>query len=205
MLQSRLTVAGDTLSTSAVSSTLESAKKTHLDDLYLAWIETSQRVQRIIEGDKISAWVRGSITAHDSDLFQRDMLHTRPALYVMATGMVHQYAPHHLGRNRKKMGSILPLHALVIHQSHVGLIDQGGRLESVARALALHIAVSEAAEFIINNRRQPLERAVVSIAPGAEQRAYVVCIQLTRHWRHGHPYTLNYTAPASPKNFRSRR
>src|SRR5947208_1163161 len=110
------------------------------------------------------------------------MLYTRPALYVMAPGMVDQDAPHHLGRNREEMGAILPLHAPIIHQSHVGLIHQGSRLERVAWVLALHVAVSQAAEFVINNRREPLERALVSIAPGAKERAYFLRIQFARHF-----------------------
>ena len=60
------------------------------------------------------------------------MLYTAPAFYVMAPGMVDQYAPHHLGRNREEVGAILPLHALVVHQAHVGFIYQGGSLERVA-------------------------------------------------------------------------
>src|SRR2546427_6639695 len=79
--------------------------------------------------------------------------------------------------NRKEMGAILPMHALIIHQAHVGLIDQSGRLENVAGALAIHVAVGQAVEFTINDGGQPLERALVSIAPGAEERAYVFCIQ----------------------------
>src|SRR5258706_7751508 len=84
----------------------ESAKEAHLDDLHFARIETGQCVQGIIERDKITLFVRRPIAAHNSDLFQRDMRHTRPTFYVMAPGMVNQYAPHHLGRHREEMCAI---------------------------------------------------------------------------------------------------
>jgi hypothetical protein len=36
--------------------------------------------------------------------------------------MVDKYAPHHLRCDCEEMGTILPLHALVVHQTHVGFI-----------------------------------------------------------------------------------
>ena len=127
------------------------------------------------------------------------MLHTGSALDVVATSMIDQYAPHHLGRNREEMGAILPLHALVVHQAHVGFVHQGGRLERVAAALALHIAVSQAAEFVIHDGGQAVERALVSIAPGAQKRAYVLCIQLVSPIR---PSAIDYTAGHTSRNLR---
>ena len=111
--------------------------------------------------------------------------------------MVNQNAPHHLGRNREKMGAILPLHALIIHQAHVGFIDQGGGLQAVSGALAFHIVVSQAAEFLIDDRGQALQRALVSIAPGAEERAYVVSIPCARICHPPHPNGNHYTASSS--------
>ena len=191
MLQSRRTVAGDTLSTSAVSSTLSPPKKRISMIMHFPWIEMGQRVQGVIERHQ----VRGPITTDNSDLFQSDMRHTRPALYVMAARMINQNAPHHLGRHRKEVCAILPLHALILHQSHVGVIDQSSRLEGVAGALAFHIAMSQAAEFIINDGGQPLQRALVSIAPGTKQRAYVFCIQLGRHFTPAAATTGLYRPP----------
>jgi hypothetical protein len=128
------------------------------------------------------------------------VLHTGPALYVVATGMVNQYAPHHLGRNCEEMGPILPLHALVVHQAHVGFVYQGGGLERVPWALALHVVVSQAAKLFINDWGKALERCLVAIAPGAEQPAYVVCIQFASHYRPMHQYRL-IIAPAAPRKF----
>src|ERR1700722_6643472 len=98
------------------------------------------------------------------------------------------------------MGAVLPLHALIVDQANVSLIDQGRRLERVAWAFALQIAVSQAVEFVVNDGGQPFECALVSVAPGAQQRAYVACLRLARLCRPLHPYGLNYSAaPARPK------
>ena len=68
----------------------------------------------------------------------------------------------------------------IIHQAHVGFIDQGRGLQAVAGALAFHVAARQAVEFVINDRGQPFERALVSVAPGAEQRANVLRSRFTR-------------------------
>ena len=87
------------------------------------------------------------------------MLHAAAAFQVMAPGMVDQNAPHHLGRNGEKMGTILPLHVLVIHQAHVGFVDQSGGLQAIAGAFASHVAARQAVEFVINDWGQ-LSRAL---------------------------------------------
>ena len=92
--------------------------------------------------------------------------------------MFDQDAPHQLSRNGKKMGAILPLHAPVIHQAHVGLINQGRRLKAVAGPLASDVALGKAVEFVIDDGGQLVERGAVSAAPGTEQAAY-----LTARWR----------------------
>ncbi len=86
-------------------------------------------------------------------------------------------APHHLGGNGEEMGTILPAHAVVPHQAHVGFVHEGGRLERVAAALAQHIAGSQAAELCMNDGSQAIERSLVSVAPGAQERADVLCTQ----------------------------
>jgi hypothetical protein len=43
----------------------------------------------------------------------------------------------------------------------------------VTGALALHVAACQAVEFVVDDGSQSLERALVSVAPGAEELAYV--------------------------------
>src|SRR6267142_1487927 len=72
------------------------------------------------------------------------------------------------------MGAVLPLHPLVIHQTHIRLIDQGSRLEAVVAALTSHVAVRQPAELRIDDRRQLVEGELVSVAPGTEELADIV-------------------------------
>ena len=51
--------------------------------------------------------------------------------------------------------------------------DQGRRLQAVAGVLALYVAPRQLAQLLIHNRRQPVERTWVSLAPGSEQQAYL--------------------------------
>ena len=147
----------------------------------LARIEARQGGDRVVERHQVRGW----IASDDSGLVQIDMLHTCTALDVMSTSMIDQDAPHHLGRNSEEMGTILPAHAVVSHQAQVGLVHEGGRLERVAAALTLHIAVSQAAEFFVHDGGQAVERALVSIAPGSQTRADVLCTQFVSPIRGG--------------------
>src|ERR1022692_4497621 len=119
MLQSRLTVAGDTLSTSAVSSTLSPPKKRismictlRASRRASAFIASSSATRSPVRSLVTTATsierhqVTSSIAGHDGDIVEGDMPDAAPALYVMATGTVDQYAPHHLCRNREEMGPI---------------------------------------------------------------------------------------------------
>ena len=103
---------------------------------------------------------------HEGNLIQGDVRHSGPALHVMAACVVNQDAPHHLGRHCEEMRAILPFHALVVHQPHVGFIHQGGGLKGVSRAFAPHVVMSQEAKVVINDRGQALERVLVAPAPG---------------------------------------
>src|SRR5271165_5950931 len=174
----------------------ESTKEAHFYDLYLAGIEPRQSVHRGIQRDQ----VRGPVAAHHGRLVQGNMLHAASPFQVLAPCVLNQNAPHQLGRNGKKVRAILPLHALVIHQAHVSLIDQGRGLQHVSGTLALHVVACQAVKFLINDGGQPFERALVSVAPGAEQLAYVAPSRLASLGHPRHSYELNCTPPPSPSN-----
>src|SRR5262245_37643670 len=101
------------------------------------------------------------------------MLDVGAAFRITAPGMVDEDAPHRLSRDRKEMGAVLPVHALVVDQAHVSLVDQRGGLQAVAGALAFHVAVREVAKLLVHDRRQLSERALIATAPRAEERADV--------------------------------
>src|SRR5260221_4194660 len=175
----------------------EPAKEAHFDNLHFTRIDPRERVHSGVELHQVR--VLGA--AHDVCIFEGDMLHSASAFQVMTPRMLYQNTPHQLRRNGEKMGAILPLHALIIHQPHVGFIDQGRGLEAVAGALPFHVTASQAAQLVINDGSQPRERALVSVAPGAEELAYVVHSRFTGLC---HPlciaYGVNCTARAVASN-----
>jgi hypothetical protein len=87
--------------------------------------------------------------------------------------MFHQNTAHQLRRYREEVGAVLPFHALVVHEAHVGFIYQRRRLEAVPGALAAHVAPCKSMEFVINNRGQFVERVPVSPTPSSEQPAHL--------------------------------
>jgi len=85
------------------------------------------------------------------------------------------------------MSPVLPLHAFVVDQPHVGFVDQRCRLQTVTGPLALQIVVRQAVELVVHNRGQPSERVLVAVGPRTEQRTDVVGKWFTRAHalRHG--------------------
>ena len=53
-----------------------------------------------------------------------------------------------------------------LNQMLVGLMDQRGGLEDVARALMKHVLMSPLAQFAIDERDQPFKRTLIALAPG---------------------------------------
>src|ERR1022692_785897 len=111
--------------------------------------------------------------------------------------MLYQNPPHQLARNRKEMGAALPLHALVIHQSHVGFIHQGRSLQAVAGALVFHVVLRQSVQLFVDDGSQPVEGTLVSVTPGAEERADIACSPLTRLCSLLHRVPAHYTAASS--------
>ena len=67
------------------------------------------------------------------------------------------------------MRAILPLDAPDVDESQVRLVGERRGLESVARTLAAHVTAGQPAQFGIDERREPIERAFIPLAPGQEQ------------------------------------
>ena len=58
--------------------------------------------------------------------------------------------------------------------SHGDRNDQGGRLETVVSTFTAHVAVGQAVELRIDDRRQLTKGELVAVAPGAEELTDVV-------------------------------
>src|SRR5262245_37803068 len=99
--------------------------------------------------------------------------------------MINRYPPHPPRRKIEKMRSIPPIDAL--HRSRVGFFHQIRRLKAGTGALA--------AARTTNDAGQPLQLALISVAPAAARLADIAGSRLTRLRRPLHMlYLLNYTA-----------
>ena len=67
------------------------------------------------------------------------------------------------------MRAILPVQISLVNQAHVGFVDQRRGLQRVVRPLQSHVPVSQPVQFLMDERRQSVERRFVSVAPIHEQ------------------------------------
>ena len=64
------------------------------------------------------------------------------------------------------MRAIVPRHPAETAQPEISLVHQSGRLQRVTRALRAEMPGGNRAELGIDQRQEPLERAVIPLLPG---------------------------------------
>jgi len=84
-------------------------------------------------------------------------------------GRVDEDAAHEPGRQREEMDAIVPVDPVRIEQADVDLVNECGALERGARALAAHASASMCAQFVVDERCELLQRALISGTPGLQQ------------------------------------
>jgi hypothetical protein len=122
---------------------------THTMSANTLWDVRVGRQERFVEGD----------------------LHVVPAfLGAPRARVIHQDAAHHARRHRQKMGAVIPSDRLSADQPEIGFVDEGRRLQAVPHAFARQTAPRDAVEFVVDERDQLLEGAVVALTPVVQQR-----------------------------------
>lgn len=66
------------------------------------------------------------------------------------------------------MRAIVPRHPAETAQAEIRLIHQGGRLERMTGPLRPEMPAGDGPELRVNQRQEPLQRAVVPLLPGPE-------------------------------------
>ena len=79
------------------------------------------------------------------------------------------------------MRSALQRHLVDIHQPKVDLVDQSRRLKCVPCRFAPEMASRHAAQPVVHERDQTIQRRGISLAPGHEQAGYIVRAQPVGH------------------------
>ncbi len=93
---------------------------------------------------------------------------------MLSAGVIDEDLAHQLRRHRKKVRPVLQRQSVHIHESQVDLMHERRRLEGVPRLFALETAARHAAQLVIHERDQTVERLGVALAPGQEQSSYIV-------------------------------
>ena len=168
--QSRSTVASEIPRASPVSSSDRPPKNRSSAIWLFRGSNAASCGQRGIEIQDVDICRR----RHDSERVQRD---ARPLPGSFGppprAGAIDEDAAHHLRGDAEELRPVVPGGAL-IDQPQVGLVDEGGRLQGVALALAPQMGRGPAAKLLVDQRHEPIARARVAVAPRVEKRCDVV-------------------------------
>ena len=102
-------------------------------------IEFRERRQGIIEGDKILATLRGN----GQRLVQVDLPSAIALLLPACASKIDEDVAHGPGGHRIEVHSILPANAVGLLQPQVGFVDEGSRLQRMARTLAAQLLFAD--------------------------------------------------------------
>ena len=155
------------------------AEESQLDHLRTPGIDPGQRLEGLIElNERRGARIGGS------DLIE---IHGRSALgwccaaptFLRAPGPggVHEDAAHQLRRQREEVRAIGPARDPHVDQTQIRLVNERGALQRQPGALAPYVAARLRAQLGVDERRELLERALVSLAPGFQQARDIRVIQ----------------------------
>jgi hypothetical protein len=79
-------------------------------------------------------------------------------------GVVHQYLPHGAGRYREEVLAVLPVERVMIHQLPVRFVHEFRRAEGNVLRLAVQLIVGNAAELLVDDGKEFVNRRLSSIA-----------------------------------------
>ena len=88
----------------------------------------------------------------------------------MCPRRVDENPAHQSSRQRKEVRPISPLDALAVNEPYEHLIDERRRLQRVTGAFTAHVAASQLAELVLDERHQLIDGTVITASPGLEQR-----------------------------------
>ena len=157
----------DTASTEAVSSMLNPPKKRSSTTRLFRWSNfarassasssatTSSPGSPVTDERLVEAHLDGSAAAF---------------LRAACPRVVHENAPHHPRRHRKKMPAVLPRDSVCIDQPDIRLVHQRRRLEAVAGTFPRHAAPRDSIKLLMDERNQSLQGGLVALRPSEKER-----------------------------------
>jgi hypothetical protein len=150
---------------------VESGEESEFDDAALPGVDGGQCFERLIEGEHVHAR-RLSSGRHVLQTHDRGAAAT--LFGMLPAGVIDEDLTHQLRRHRKKVRPVLQRQSLHVHEPQVDLVHERRRLEGVAWLFSLEMAARHAAQLVIHERDQAVERCGVALAPGQQQVSYIV-------------------------------
>ena len=87
----------------------------------------------------------------------------------MASSVIYQNPTHHLRCHVEELCAILPAGARLIEEAEVSFIDQRRGLQRVSRMFPPQVMMGQAAQIVVNESDQPVERCPFAVAPVDKQ------------------------------------
>jgi hypothetical protein len=118
---------------------------------------------------------------------------------VLAPRDLDEDAAHSLGRGGEEVAAVLPaLHVPRTYQPHVRFVDERGGVESLPRLLVGHVDRGEAAQLVVNERKEVRRGVPIALVDGGEDVGDVGHAQECngqRGRRHEQPAPIPVTPP----------
>src|SRR5206468_11193692 len=86
---------------------------------------------------------------------------------------VDENPPHQPRRHCEEVRAVLPLNPLHFNKPQICLVDECGRLQRVTAPLMEQVTRGKAAQLVVDERQQRVERVRFTPVPGQEQRRRV--------------------------------
>jgi hypothetical protein len=144
----------------------QTAEVAQLDDLALPRIEALQTPQRFVEGNQVYLRRRREMIG----VVKRDALGLAATLGGPARfGVIYQDLAHQTRGGAEEIGAVLPIDLTLVYQSQKSLVNKSRRLERVAGPLTAQVAARQTAQLVVDERRQLIAGALISLIPGDQQ------------------------------------
>lgn len=116
-------------------------------------VEAREFVECFVEGEQVNNHVPGLLRAWPHN---GDSLGAFAAALgsLAAAGVLDQDLSHGPGSDREKVGAVGPRYLGRTHQSQVGLVYKGGRLEGMVGAFAPHIVTGKSTQIVVDKWQQ---------------------------------------------------
>jgi len=79
--------------------------------------------------------------------------------------VIQENAPDHSGGDGEKVGAVPPLDSILVDQAKVRFVYQRGTLQRRRAGLETKVPAGDAAQFLVHQGHQTVERAAVPLAP----------------------------------------